>query len=161
LAATYLVGKGLIEAGVAAYAEGVVFMKKLGGFIAGLAAKGIGRLGGRGGIAGGIGKFGMKGGGPIGGSPSPEGPAFDAKPVEDPKELPGGRGAPADRILEAPEPPIYRRKVLSNLVRLFIFTSRPIISLLSCCLSFILFSFCVYYFKYFWWNISSFFRFLL
>jgi len=37
LAATYLVGKGLIEAGLSALAEGLVFMKKLGGFIAGLA----------------------------------------------------------------------------------------------------------------------------
>jgi hypothetical protein len=37
LAATYLVGKGMMEAGAAALTEGLVFMKKLGGFIAGLA----------------------------------------------------------------------------------------------------------------------------
>ena len=42
MAATYLVGKGMMEAGAAALTEGLVFMKKLGGFIAGL-AKGIGK----------------------------------------------------------------------------------------------------------------------
>jgi hypothetical protein len=105
----------------------------------------------------------MKGGWPYRWvAPSPEGTAFDAKSVEDPKELPGGRGAPADRVLEAPEPQIYIRKVLSNNVKLFIFTSRQFIPLLLYfCLPLILFSFCVDHFKHLWWNVSAFFRFLL
>jgi hypothetical protein len=46
LAATYLVGKGLIEAGLSALAEGLVFMKKLGGLAAGGLAGGLGKFGG-------------------------------------------------------------------------------------------------------------------
>jgi hypothetical protein len=84
-----------MEAGTTALAEGLYFMQKLGGVVGGLAkragllGKGISRLGG-------------KGGGPN----IPEMP-YDARPVEEPKALPGGRGAPADRMLEKPEPATY------------------------------------------------------
>ena len=44
-AATYLIGRGTMEAGVKAMVEGLYFMQKLGGIVAGIAG-GIGRFGG-------------------------------------------------------------------------------------------------------------------
>jgi len=88
-----------MKAGAASMAEGLIFMKKLGGLAAGGLAKGAGLIGKGSGLLGG------KGGG---GPDIPELP-YDARPVEEtpPAALPGGRGAPADRMLEKPEPPTY------------------------------------------------------
>jgi hypothetical protein len=97
--ATYLIGKETMRAGAAALAEGLLFMQKFGGTISGIAggiAKGAGFL------AKGISRLGGKGGGPN----IPE-VYYNARPVEEPAALPGGRGAPADRMLEKPEPAIY------------------------------------------------------
>jgi hypothetical protein len=44
-AATYLIGRGTMEAGTTALAEGLYFMQKLGGMVSGL-AKGVGKYGG-------------------------------------------------------------------------------------------------------------------
>jgi hypothetical protein len=45
-AATYLIGRGTMEAGVKAMVEGLYFMQKLGGMVAGGIAGGLGRFGG-------------------------------------------------------------------------------------------------------------------
>jgi len=95
-AATYLIGRGTMEAGVKSMVEGLYFVQKLGGIVAGGMAKGAGLL------AKGTSYLGGKGGGPN----IPEVP-YDARPVEEPDALPGGRGAPADRMLEKSEPATY------------------------------------------------------
>jgi hypothetical protein len=86
-----------MEAGVKSMVEGLYFMQKLGGVVSGIAG-GIGKFGGS------IGKFGGGGGRSL----VPEAP-YDARPVEEtpPAALPGRRGAPADRMLEKPEPATY------------------------------------------------------
>jgi hypothetical protein len=45
-AATYLIGRGTMEAGIAAMAEGLYFMQRLGGMVAGGLAGGLSRFGG-------------------------------------------------------------------------------------------------------------------
>jgi len=94
--ATYLIGKETMRAGAAALVEGLLFMQKLGGMVAGGMAKGAGLL------AKGTSRLGGKGGG----TGVPE-VVYDARLVEEPAALPGGRGAPADRMLEKPEPVTY------------------------------------------------------
>ena len=76
-------------------------MQKAGGLAAGGLAKGAGLF------AKASGRFGGKGGLDSFPANPDAGVSYDAKPVEEPKALPGGRIIPADRILEKSESPTY------------------------------------------------------
>ena len=88
-----------MEAGLASMIEGLKFMKSVGKPGAGGLAKGADLF------AKASRRFGGKGGG---GHDIPEVP-YEVRSVEEtpPAALPGRRGAPADRMLEKPEPPTY------------------------------------------------------